>query len=143
GGITRNDCFAFRRELARDGGRALLVGGHALLVGAGGRGSSDTRPGNGGGQQNDQDAGERPPPASPTGGRTLAGIEEVTFGLAERQIAGRVGGGPGRGSGGGLQQAAAVEVRRVAGLAFPFGGDVVQPGADDPVGVGFGQPGVA
>ena len=41
------------------------------------------------------------------------------------------------------QQAAAVEVGRVAGVAGPVGGGGVQPGADDPVGVGFGQPGVA
>ena len=74
---------------------------------------------------------------------TVAGVEEVTFGLAERRVAGGIGADPGGGFGGGLQQAAAVEVGRVAGVARPVGGDVVQPGADDPVGVGFGEPGVA
>ena len=83
------------------------------------------------------------PPARGAAVSAVAGVEEVTFGLAERRVARGIGADPGGGFGGGLQQAAAVEVGRVAGVACPFGCDVVQPGADDPVGVGFGQPGVA
>ena len=71
------------------------------------------------------------------------GVEEVTLGLAERQVAGGIGADPGGGAGRGLQQAAAVEVGRVAGMAGPLGGGGVQPGAGDPVGVGVGEPGVA
>ena len=67
-----------------------------------------------------------------------ARVEEVTLGAAQGRVAGGVGAGPGRGFGGGLQQGAAVEVGRVAGVACPLGCDVVQPGADNPVGVGFG-----
>ena len=55
---------------------------------------------------------------------------------------GRVGGDPGRGVGDRLQQAAAVKVGRVAGVAGPLGGGGVQPGAHDPVGVGVGEPGI-
>ena len=55
-------------------------------------------------------------------------------------MAGRVGPDPGGGSGGGREQAAVVEVGRVAGVARPFGRGVVQPGAVDPVGVRLDQP---
>jgi len=70
-------------------------------------------------------------------------VQEVAFGLAERWVASGVGSDPGGGFGGGRQQAAGVEVGRVAGVAFPVGRGGVQPGAHDPVGVGVGQPGVA
>ena len=73
----------------------------------------------------------------------VAGVQEVGFGLAERWVAGGVGGDPGGGAGGGLEEGAGVEVGGVAGVVVPFGGGVVQPGADDPVGVGVGEPGVA
>jgi len=69
--------------------------------------------------------------------------EEVTFGLGERRVAGGISAHPGCGVGRCLEQAAAVEVGRVAGVAFPAGGGGVQPGADDPVGVAVSQPGVA
>ena len=71
-----------------------------------------------------------------------AGVQEVTLGLAQRRVAAGIGADPGRGLGRCLQQAAAVEIGRVAGLAFPLGGGGVQPGADDPVGVRVGEPGV-
>ena len=102
-------------------------------------------PGGGdGGQGEGEKAGDHclPPARGPAVG-AAAGVQEVTLGLAERRVAGGVGADPGGGVGGGLQQAAAVEVGRVAGVAGPLGGGGVQPGADDPVGVGFGQPGVA
>ena len=83
------------------------------------------------------------PPAHDSPVSAVAGMEEVTFALAERRVTGRVGADPGGDVGGGLQQAAAVEVGRVAGVAGPLGCGVVQPGPGDPVGVGFGQPGVA
>src|SRR6266567_950747 len=73
----------------------------------------------------------------------VADVEEVTLGLAERRVAGGIGADPSSGSGRCLQQAAAVEVGRVAGVVCPLGGGGAQPGADDPVGVGVGEPGVA
>src|SRR5262249_40681724 len=112
---------------------------------AGGRGQADDQ---GGQQCDDALASAHAAPA-----RVVAGAQEVLFGLAERRGGG--GGGPepgrggggggrgGRGAGGGGQQGAAVEVGRVVGVAGPLGGGGVQPGADDAVGVGVGQPGVA
>jgi hypothetical protein len=63
--------------------------------------------------------------------------------VAEWWVVGRVCAGAGGGVGGGLEQVAAVEVGRVPGVLGPFGCGVVESGADDPVGVGLGQPGVA
>ena len=71
--------------------------------------------------------------------RVIAGVQEVTLGLAERRVAGGIAAGPGRGPGRGLQQGAAVKVGRVAELAGPFGGGGVQPGADDPAWVSASQ----
>ena len=83
------------------------------------------------------------PPARGSLASAVAGVQEVPFGLAERRVARGVGVHPGDGFGGGRQQGAGVEVGRVAGVACPVGRGGLQPGADDPVGVGIGQPGVA
>ena len=72
-----------------------------------------------------------------------AGVEEVPFDLAEGRVAGRIGADPGRGFRRGRQQGPGIEIGRVAGVADPFGGNVVQAGADDTVGVGFGEPHIA
>ena len=74
---------------------------------------------------------------------SLAGVQEVTFGLAERRVASGISADPGGGAGRCRQEAATVEVGPVAGVAGPLGGRSVQPGADDPVRVGVGQPSVA
>src|SRR5258707_679556 len=73
--------------------------------------------------------------------RMVAGGQEVAFGVAERRVAAGLGAGPGRDVRGGLQQAAAVEVGGVVGVVGPLSSGVVQPGADDPVGVSVGEPG--
>ena len=99
--------------------------------------------GDGGHGEGEQARDRCAPPARGAAAGAVAGVQEVPFGLAQRRVAGGVGAGPGGGFGGGLQEGSAVEVGRVAGVAGPFGCDVVQPGADDPVGVGFGEPGVA
>ena len=101
-----------------------------------------------GGGDSDQGEGEQAsdhclPPADGPPVSVAAGAQEVTLGLAERRVAGGIGADPGRGVGRCGQQAAGVEVGPVAGLAGPLGGGGAQPGADDPVGVGVGQPGVA
>ena len=96
----------------------------------------------GGQGQGEQASDHCLPPADGPAVSMAAGVQEVTLGLAERRVAGGIGADPGGGVGGGLQQAAAVEVGRVAGVAGPLGGGGVQPGADDPVGVGVGEPGV-
>src|SRR5439155_2759290 len=87
-------------------------------------------------QADDQDCEEcgepLPPPHVPSVG-TVAGVEEVAFGLAERRVAGGVGGDPGGGAGGGGQQGAAVKVGRVAGVAGLGGGGGVQPWVAAPV----------
>jgi hypothetical protein len=44
---------------------------------------------------------------------------------------------------GGLEQATAVKIGRVARVTSPLGRGGAQSGADDPVGTGFGKPGVA
>ena len=93
--------------------------------------------------QGHEERDEALPSAHPTALSALASADEATFGLAERRVASRVGADPGGGLGGGLQQAAAVKVGRVTGAAYPVGCDVVKPGPDDPVGVGFGEPGIA
>src|SRR5262249_55360863 len=87
----------------------------------------------------DEGEGARDRCVAPARGASLsaaADVEEVLFGRAERRVAGGVGGDPGGGAGGGLEQGAAVEVGRVAGVAGPVGGGGVQPGAGDPVGAG-------
>ena len=73
-------------------------------------------PGGGdGGQGEGEQAGDHcVPPARGAAAGAVAGVQEVTFGLAQRRVAGGVGADPGGGFGGGLQQAAAVEVGRVA-----------------------------
>src|SRR6476620_10395623 len=68
----------------------------------------------------------------------VAGVKEVVFDVAEWWVVGRVCAGAGGGLGGGIEQAAAVEVGRVPGVLGTFGRGVVEPGADDPVGVGLG-----
>ena len=55
----------------------------------------------------------------------VAGVEEVTFCLAERWVADGVGADAGSGFAGGFEQAAAIEVGRIAGVARPLGGSVV------------------
>ncbi len=69
--------------------------------------------------------------------------QEVLLGGGERGVAGRIGGGAGGHAGGGLEQAPAIQERWVFAVACPFGGGGGQPSADDPVGAGFGEPGVA
>src|SRR6516165_11692335 len=73
----------------------------------------------------------------------FAGLEEAAFGVAQGWVAGGFGGDAGGGAGGCVKEGAGVEVGGVAGVVIPFGGGVLQPGADDPVGMGVGQPGVA
>ena len=65
------------------------------------------------------------------------------FSLAEGRVADGLGCDSGGGGGGGLQQAAAVQVGRVAGVIGPFRGGGLQPGADNTVGAGVGEPVVA
>ena len=135
-GIGAVDVEAFGGELAGQGDGMLVAG-------AGGVVDGDPGGGDGGQGQGEQASDHCLPPADGPPVSTAAGVEEVTFGLAERRVAGGVSADPGGGVGRGLQQAAAVKVGRVAGLAGPLGGGGVQPGADDPVGVGVGEPGVA
>ncbi len=112
---------------------------HGVLAGEEGEGSDRGQADDQGHEQCDEPL---PPAYGPAVG-VAAGVQEVTLGLAERRVAGGIGADPGGGAGRGLQQAAAVEVGPVAGVAGPLGGGGVQPGADDPVGVGVGEPGVA
>ena len=113
-----------------------------LVAGAGGVADGDPGGGEGGQGEGEQAGDHCLPPADGPPVRMAAGVQEVTLGLAERRVAAGIGADPGGGLGRCLQQAAAVEVGRVAGVAGPLGGGGVQPGADDPVGVGVGQPGV-
>ena len=113
-----------------------------LVAGVGGVVDGDPGGGEGGQGEGEQASDHCLPPADGPTVSMATGVEEVTLGLAERRVAGGISAYPGGGAGGGLQQAAAVKVGRVAGLAGPLGGGGVQPGADDPVGVGVGEPGV-
>ena len=136
GGVGVADGLAVAGELAGDRDVAAMVG---CLAGVDGRDRHR-------GQADDKDhkeCGEGLPSADVPAVSAAAGVEEVTVGVGEGWVAAGVGADPGSGFGGGLQQASAVEVGRVAGVAGPLGGGAVQPGADDPVGVGFGEPGVA
>src|SRR5712691_10113263 len=100
--------------------------------------------GGGGGQGEGQEASDHcVSPACGAAVSAVAGAEEVALGLAQRRVARGIGADPGGGLGGSREQAAAVELGRIAGVACPFGGDVVQPGPEDPVGVGLGEPCVA
>ena len=114
-----------------------------LPGGVGGVVHGDPGGGDGGQGEGEEASDHRVSPARGVAVSAVAGVEEVTLGLAERRVARGIGADAGSGLGGALQQAAAVEVGRVAGVACPLGGDVAQPGADDPVGVGFGEPGIA
>ena len=110
------------------------VGG--LLGSVGGVVHGDPGGGDSGQGEGEKSGDDRMPPARGPVVSAVTGVEEVTLGLAERRVAGGIGADPR----GGIEQAAAVQIGRVPGAACPFGGHVVQPGADDPVGVGFGQP---
>ena len=125
-------------------GGELAGQGDGMLPGDIG-GVADGDPGGGeGGQGEGEEARDHClPTARLAAVGAVAGVQEILFGLAERRVAGGVGADPGSGVGGGLEQAAGVEVGRVAGVAGPLGGGGVQPGADDPVGAGVGEPGVA
>ena len=137
------DVEAFGGELAGQGDGMLVAGAggvvHGVLAGEEGEGRDRGQADDQGHEQSDEPLPSADGP--PVG--VAAGVQEVAFGLAERRVAGGVGADPGGGVGGGRQQAAAVEVGPVAGVAGPLGGGGVQPGADDPVGVGVGEPGVA
>src|SRR6185437_7010664 len=91
---------------------------HSVLAGeegeSGDRGQAD--------DQRHQQSDEPLPPADGPPVGVAAGVQEVAFGLAERQVAGGVGADPGGGFGRGGQQGATVEVGRVAGVAGPVGG---------------------
>ena len=125
------------------GGELAGQGDGMLVAGAGGVVDGDPGGGDGGQGQGQQASDHCLPPADGPPVSMATSVEEVTFGLAERWVAGGVSADPGGGVGRGLQQAAAVKVGPVAGLADPLGGGGAQPGADDPVGVGVSQPGVA
>ena len=125
------------------GGELAGQGDGMLTAGAGGVVDGDPGGGEGGQGQGEQASDHYLPPADGTPVSMAAGVQEVTLGLAERRVAGGIRADPGCGAGRGLQQAAAVKVGPVAGLAGPLGGSGMQPGADDPVGVGVSQPGVA
>ena len=129
------DVKAFGGELAgqRDG---------MLVAGAGGVADGDPGGGDGDQGEGEQARDHRLPRADSPAVRTAAGVEEVTLGLAQRRVAAGIGADPGGRVGCRLQQAAAVEIGRVAGLAGPLRGGGMQPGADDPVGVSVGEPGV-
>ncbi len=135
-GMGAVDIEAFGGELAGQGDGMLVAGGGGVVDG-------DPGGGDGGQGEGEQASDHCVPPANGTAVSVAAGVQEVTLGLTERRVAGRIGADPGRGVGGGRQQAAAVEVGRIAGVAGPVAGGGVQPGAGDPVGVGVGQPGVA
>ena len=135
-GIGGGKGEAFGGELAGEG-KGVLPGGIGGVV--------HRDPGGGDGcQSQDEEASDHGLPlACGSAVGVVAGVEEVAFCLAERGVAGGVGADPVGGVGGCLQQAAAVEVGRVAGVVCPVGGGVVQPCAGDPVGVGVGQPFIA
>src|SRR6185437_16044821 len=137
------DVEAFGGELAGQGDGMLVAGDGGVVRGGGGVVRGDPGGGNGDQGEGEQagDHGLPPADAPPVG--VVAGVQEVTLGRAERRVAGGIGTDPGGGFSGGRQQGAAVEVGPVAGVAGPLGGGGVQPGADDPVGVAVGQPGVA
>ena len=142
-GISAIDVEAFGGELAGQGDGMLVAGSggvvHSVL--AGGEGDGRDR-----GQADDQGHQQSDKPLPPADGPPVSmatGMQEVTFGLAERRVARGIGTDPGGGIGGSGQQGAAIEVGRVAGVAGPVGGGGAQPGAGDPVGVGVSQPGVA
>ncbi len=135
-GVGAVDVEAFCGELAGQGDGVLVAG-------AGGVVGGDPGGGERGQGQGEQASDHRLPPADGPAVRVAAGVQEVAFGLAERRVAGGVGADPACCAGRGGQQAAAVEVGRVAGVEGPVGGGGMQPGADDPVGVGVGEPSVA
>jgi hypothetical protein len=137
------DVEAFGGELAGQGDGMLVAGAGGVARGGGGVVDGDPGGGEGGQGEGEQASDHRLPPADRPLMSIAAGVQEVTLGLAERRVAGRIGADPGGGAGRRGQQGAGVEVGPVMGVAGPFGGGGVQPGADDPVGVGVGQPGVA
>ena len=136
------DVEAFGGELAGQGDGMLPFATSSVARGGGGVVDGDPGRGDGGQRQGEQAGDHCPPQADGTPVSMATGVQEVTLGLAERRVAGGIGADPGGGAGRGLQQAAAVEVGPVAGVAGPLDGGGVQPGASDPVGVGVGEPGV-
>ena len=135
-GVGVAQVFALVDQLAGDRDITLV---YSVLAGA-------QRPDCSRGEADDQDQEERGeflPSTHASAVSAFASAQEVTFSLVERRVAGGVGADPSGGACGGRQQAAAVEVGRVARAACPLCCDVVQSGPDDPVGVSFSQPGVA
>src|SRR5689334_24983664 len=92
----------------------------------------DPRGGCGGQGEGEKSSDHDASPACGAAVCSLAGLEEVAFGRAEWRVTDRIGADSGGGFAGSLEQAATVEVGRVAGVARPLIASVVQPGADDP-----------
>ena len=137
------DVEAFGGELAGQGDGMLVAGAGGVVRGGGGVVRGDPGGGDGDQGEGEQASDHCLPPADAPPVSMAAGAQEVTLGLAERRVAGGIGADPGGGVGRRGQQAAGVEVGRIAGVAGPVGGGGVQPGAGNPVGVGVGEPGVA
>ena len=94
----------------------------SLLAGVEGRdreqGESDN--------EDEEESDEALPPTCALALSTAAGVQEVMFDLAQGRVAGGIGADPGGGFSGGRQQAAGIKVDRIAGVAVPLGGNVVQ-----------------
>ena len=93
-------------------------------------------------QQDQQDRDGTPPAPRLAAAGAAAGLQEVSFDLAQG-IVPPVGADPGGGLLRGGQAAAAVQVGRVAGGVDPLLGGAGQASPDSAVGAGFGQPDVA
>src|ERR1035438_2670501 len=126
--VTQN--LAISRQLTGNGDVALLSSLLAVTNGVyRGRCQAD--------DQNHEERDKALPSAHGAVVRMVAGLKEALFRLAERRVAYGVGADPGGCFGGGFQEVAAVEVRRIVGVPFPVGGDALQPGTDDTVRVVF------
>jgi hypothetical protein len=101
------DVEAFGGELAGQRDGMLPFGTGSVARGGGGVADGDPGGGQGGQREGEQASDHCLPPADGSPVSMAAGVQEVALGLAERRVAGGVGGDPGCGAGRCLQQAAA------------------------------------